>query len=54
MPLSQDPDGDEIPGQAGIDYPIQTNIPVTSFICSSAMANKMFADPETSCQVSNT
>ncbi|XP_045133578.1 mucin-17-like [Portunus trituberculatus] len=51
LPLSQDPDGDEIPGQAGIDYPIRTNIPVTSFICSPAMANRMFADPDTSCQV---
>ncbi|XP_050731329.1 mucin-5AC-like isoform X2 [Eriocheir sinensis] len=51
LPVGQDSDGDEIPGQAGIDYPILKTIPATAFRCTPAMANMMFADPETSCQV---
>lgn len=51
--MGQDPDGDEIPGQAGIDYPMLKSIPVTAFRCTPSMANMMFADPDTACQVSH-
>ncbi|XP_046387836.1 mucin-5AC-like [Ischnura elegans] len=38
------------PGEPGIDYPIYSHIPVTSFSCEGKIAG-YYADPETQCQI---
>nr|XP_045581115.1 mucin-5AC-like [Procambarus clarkii] len=52
-PMENDPDGDKIPGRGGVDYPGLERIPETGFLCTPSLfkSTKMFADPETSCQV---
>ncbi|XP_054708268.1 uncharacterized protein LOC129218097 [Uloborus diversus] len=49
--LPPDTDGDEIPGEAGTDYPTLHTIPKTTFSCSQQDHNGYYADLETSCQV---
>lgn len=51
--MENDPDGDKIPGRGGVDYPGLERIPETGFLCTPSLfkSTKMFADPETSCQV---
>lgn len=39
------------PGKPGVDYPILTVIPETSFDCKTQRYKGFFADPETRCQV---
>ncbi|KAJ8724468.1 hypothetical protein PYW08_015942 [Mythimna loreyi] len=39
------------PGRPGLDYPILTTIPTTSFDCKTQRYKGFFADPETRCQV---
>lgn len=50
-PLPDDVDGDQIPGEAGFDYPTFHVIPSTSFSCAQQPHNGYYADVETSCQV---
>lgn len=38
-------------GEPGVDYPILSVIPKTSFNCSEQRYKGFFGDPETSCQV---
>lgn len=51
--MENDPDDDHVPGLGGVDYPILQAIPKTSFKCTKEMrlSGRMFADPETACQV---
>ena len=42
---------EEIPGEAGLDYPILSNIPDTSFSCLNRVNGGYYADVETDCQV---
>ncbi|XP_022248001.1 probable basic-leucine zipper transcription factor Q [Limulus polyphemus] len=49
--LPQDPDGDGIPGEAGVNYPTLNSVPQTSFSCRQQPLNGYYADLETSCQV---
>ena len=42
---------EEIPGEAGIDYPTLANIPDTSFSCLNRVNGGYYADVETGCQV---
>lgn len=44
-------DDQNTPGRAGIDYPIYSIIPETSFTCKSQRYKGFFADPDTKCQV---
>jgi hypothetical protein len=47
--------GNEIPGEAGKDYPIYHSAPYTKFDCSSVPTRPgMYADVETGCQVYRT
>merc|ERR1712106_195805 len=41
---------DAIPGVAGEDYPIFTEVPETSFACDGLIAGGYYADPEAECQ----
>ncbi|CAL1267906.1 unnamed protein product [Larinioides sclopetarius] len=46
-----DVDGDNIPGQAGVDYPVHATVPEgTSFRCSDYDYAGYFGDVETGCQ----
>lgn len=49
-PVTSDDEGGT-PGQPGVDYPILTVIPPTSFDCKTQRYKGFFADPETRCQV---
>ncbi|CAL1279214.1 unnamed protein product [Larinioides sclopetarius] len=49
--LPEDTDGDEIPGEATVDYPTFHTIPRTTFSCDEQDYNGYYADMETSCQV---
>lgn len=50
--MYDDYDGDQnVPGEAGRDYPIHKDIPTTSFQCSSNKSPGFYADTETGCQV---
>lgn len=52
FPLQQTSDDEGgTPGRPGIDYPILTTIPTTSFDCKTQRYKGFFADPETRCQV---
>ncbi|CAH1635653.1 unnamed protein product [Spodoptera littoralis] len=52
FPLQQASDDEGgTPGRPGIDYPILTTIPTTSFDCKTQRYKGFFADPETRCQV---
>lgn len=42
---------DIIPGQPGVDYPVASRVPSTSFRCEQLGYPGFFADPETGCQV---
>lgn len=47
-----DVDGDNIPGRAGIDYPVHSSVPKgTSFRCGRFEYAGYFADAEADCQV---
>ncbi|GBM82787.1 hypothetical protein AVEN_191504-1, partial [Araneus ventricosus] len=47
-----DVDGDNIPGQAGVDYPVHATVPEgTSFRCSDYDYAGYFGDVEAGCQV---
>ena len=47
-----DIDGDNIPGQAGVDYPVHSSVPEnTSFRCGRFEYAGYFADVEADCQV---
>ncbi|CAB3250671.1 unnamed protein product [Arctia plantaginis] len=50
LPVTSDDEGGT-PGQPGIDYPILTVIPPTSFNCKTQRYKGFFADPESRCQV---
>ena len=39
-----------IPGEAGRDYPILSEVPETSFSCSGQVEGGFYADPEAECQ----
>merc|ERR1712123_291669 len=41
---------ESIPGVAGDDYPILTNVPETSFLCDGLVDGGYYADPEAECQ----
>jgi len=41
---------ESIPGTAGDDYPIFTNVPETSFLCDGLVPGGYYADPEADCQ----
>lgn len=45
-------DNQGTPGRAGIDYPVLSVIPETSFNCKTQRYKGFFADPDTKCQVS--
>ncbi|GBN67264.1 hypothetical protein AVEN_146048-1, partial [Araneus ventricosus] len=46
-----DVDGDNIPGQAGVDYPVHATVPEgTSFRCSDYDYAGYFGDVEAGCQ----
>ena len=49
--LPPDSDNDGIPGRAGIEYPVLSAVPPTSFSCSKQPLNGYYADTETACQV---
>lgn len=49
--LPPDTDNDGIPGRAGVEYPILSAVPPTSFSCSKQPLNGYYADTETACQV---
>lgn len=49
--LPADSDNDGIPGRAGVEYPILSSVPPTSFSCSKQPLNGYYADTETACQV---
>ncbi|XP_026731259.1 uncharacterized protein LOC113496307 [Trichoplusia ni] len=52
FPLQQSSDEEGgTPGHPGVDYPILTTIPETSFNCKTQRYKGFFADPETRCQV---
>ena len=42
---------EEIPGEAGLDYPTLTNVPDTSFSCLNRVNGGYYADVDTGCQV---
>jgi len=42
--------GEAIPGQAGEDYPIFSEVPETSFSCDGQVDGGYYADPEAECQ----
>ena len=44
--------GGEIPGTAGVDYPIYDTVPETSFKCEDQATGGYYADEEARCQVS--
>ncbi|XP_065225663.1 uncharacterized protein LOC135849249 [Planococcus citri] len=44
-------DDQSTPGRAGIDYPVLSVIPETTFNCKTQRYKGFFADPETKCQV---
>lgn len=46
-----DTDGDGSPGTAGVEYPIYSKIPRTSFMCEDQKSLGYYADPEAQCQV---
>lgn len=47
-----DVDGDNIPGQAGVDYPVYASVPEgTSFRCRDYEYAGYFADVDADCQV---
>ncbi|XP_049870648.1 uncharacterized protein LOC126370048 isoform X2 [Pectinophora gossypiella] len=50
QPVHSDEEGGT-PGRPGVDYPILTTIPSTSFDCKTQRYKGFFADPETRCQV---
>ncbi|XP_028033326.1 uncharacterized protein LOC114245378 [Bombyx mandarina] len=50
LPVTSDEEGGT-PGSPGIDYPILTAIPQTSFNCKTQRYKGFFADTETRCQV---
>lgn len=49
--LPADSDNDGIPGRAGVEYPVLSSVPPTSFSCSKQPLNGYYADTETACQV---
>lgn len=49
--LPPDSDNDGIPGRAGVEYPVLSSVPPTSFSCSKQPLNGYYADTETACQV---
>jgi len=49
--LPPDSDNDGIPGRAGLEYPVLSSVPPTSFSCSKQPLNGYYADTETACQV---
>lgn len=49
--LPADSDNDGIPGRAGVEYPVLSAVPPTSFSCSKQPLNGYYADTETACQV---
>lgn len=40
------------PGRPGVDYPVLSTIPTTTFDCKTQRYKGFFGDPETKCQVS--
>ncbi|XP_026330252.1 uncharacterized protein LOC113237799 [Hyposmocoma kahamanoa] len=50
LPVTSDDEGGT-PGRPGMDYPVLTSIPSTSFDCKTQRYKGFFADPETRCQV---
>lgn len=50
LPVTSDDEGGT-PGRPGIDYPILTVIPPTTFNCKTQRYKGFFADPESRCQV---
>ena len=42
---------EEIPGEAGLDYPPLTNVPDTPFSCLNRVNGGYYADVDTGCQV---
>ena len=42
---------EEIPGEAGLDYPTLTNVPDTPFSCLNRVNGGYYADVDTGCQV---
>ncbi|KAK8400639.1 hypothetical protein O3P69_002446 [Scylla paramamosain] len=46
----EDPDGDCFWGEAGVDYPVFSYVPKTSFSCQDVIPG-IYADTEASCQV---
>ena len=43
-----------IPGVAGVDFPVLTEIPQTGFDCAAQDFPGIYADMDTDCQVSST
>ena len=41
----------EIPGEAGVDYPVYASVPDTSFSCENRVSGGYYGDTETACQV---
>ena len=41
----------EIPGEAGVDYPVLASVPDTGFSCDNRVSGGYYADTETACQV---
>ena len=42
-----------VPGLAGTDYPVYSEVPETDFICSQQEFPGIFADVESGCQVTD-
>nr|CAD7454491.1 unnamed protein product [Timema tahoe] len=45
--------GDEIPGMAGVDYPVFDKAPDTGFTCDAQAVPGYYADPQAGCQVAS-
>jgi len=42
---------EEIPGEAGLDYPVLASVPDTDFSCDNRVSGGYYADTQTACQV---
>ena len=42
---------EEIPGEAGVDYPTLASVPDTDFSCENRVSGGYYADTQTNCQV---
>ena len=40
----------EIPGEAGLDYPVLASVPDTDFSCDNRVSGGYYADTQTACQ----